>query len=83
MGRIVTIENCGQCPECGLTMNHITREWDKQFCLVTGDDIKLDSMPDNCPLPTDVGEDYKGEIARLKKQLMQYRTLYSSHHGKK
>ena len=81
MGRIVVVENCGQCPECGFTMNPVTREWDKQFCLIMGDDVKLDTMPDNCPLPTEVGRDYEAEIARLKREL--YLHKYSNDYGKK
>jgi hypothetical protein len=83
MGRIVVINNCGECPECGFDMNAETREWDKQFCLVTGDNVKLDTMPDNCPLPENTVRDSEAELARLKRQLREYRTLYSNHYGKK
>ena len=82
MGRIVIIENCGQCPECGFNENHELKDYSEHFCLVTGNEIELYTMPDNCPLPIEVGRDYESEIARYKRQLMQYRTLYSNNHGK-
>ena len=64
MSRIRIIEFCGQCPECGLS------DVDKNYCLVTGDDVNVDTLPDNCPLPENVGRDYEAEIARLKREIM-------------
>lgn len=64
MSRIRIIEFCGQCPECGF-IDH-----DKTYCLVTGDEINVDTLPDNCPLPENVGRDYEAEIARLKREIM-------------
>ena len=78
MSKILTITKCGECPECGFNMNAETREWDTQFCLVTGNDVNVDSMPDDCPLPTDVGKDYEGEITRLKEELRRHKFQQNS-----
>ena len=82
MGSIFVVENCGMCPECWFNENHTLEKFGEHYCIVTGHDIKLNTMPDDFPLPVNTGRDYEAEIARLKRQLMQYRTLYSSHHGK-
>ena len=81
MGRIVVVEKCGRCPECGFNENHVLPNFGEHYCILTGNDIKLDTIPDDCPLP-DYGRDYEGEIARLKREIRRYRTLYSSHYGK-
>jgi hypothetical protein len=76
MSRIIIVENCGQCPECGFNENHVTEKWDKHYCIITGNDIELDTMPDNCPLPENVGRDYEAEIARLKRELFMHKSTY-------
>ena len=76
MSRIKIIEFCGQCPECGFNENHVTEKWDKHYCIITGNDIELDTMPDNCPLPENVGRDYEAEIARLKRELFMHKSTY-------
>lgn len=76
MSRIKIIENCGMCPECGLI------DVDKTYCLVTGDEVNTETIPDNCPLPENTGRDLEAELARMKRQLREYRTLYSGKYGK-
>jgi hypothetical protein len=78
MSKTITITKCGECPECGFNMNAETREWDTQFCLITGDSVNVDSMPDNCPLPTDISRDLESEVARLKSEIRRYRYCMSN-----
>jgi hypothetical protein len=84
MAKVVIVNNCGECPECGFNENHVTENWDKHFCLITGKDVELDTMPDDCPLPTDVAKDMISEIARLKEELRRYKFNQNSGywHGK-
>jgi hypothetical protein len=72
MSRIITIERCKNCPECGYNDDHYT-EHDKNYCLITGDYVESDSIPDNCPLPTFIQEGCDDKLARLKNEIMSLR----------
>jgi hypothetical protein len=76
MGRIVVVENCGQCPECGYNEDHELEKFGEHYCIITGKTVETDTMPDNCPLPTNIGRDYEAEIARLKRELFMYKNTY-------
>jgi len=78
MSKIITVTKCHECPECGFNENHVTEKWDEHYCLITGDTVDLETMPDDCPLPTDAGRDYEGEIARLKAELQRYKFQQNS-----
>lgn len=81
MNRIKVIKFCGECPELGFNKCHELENFDENYCIITGNGVKLDSIPENCPLPTEV-RDLNDEMEKRKREIRQYRLLYNSKHGK-
>ena len=73
MTKVVIVNKCGECPECGFNENHVTENWDEHYCIITGKTVDTDKMPDDCPLPNDVAKDMVGEINRLQEELRRYK----------